>query len=254
MPTVPNIRPGLTFNEGAHIGGDLTYTSSQPAEIPSGVVGGRSRRIEPVLAEIEEEIPEPTPGEMFLGWLLSLARRLVSLLVVGLVFVLLFPRFIGSSVNELRANPLSSLTWGLMVFFGYFALMVVIVLAAILMAVVFSILTLNQLTLLTVWSGLVSLGGYLFAFRLVASYLVYILVGVLIGQQILKRVNAKLAENRFWPMVLGLLVLAILAATPYIGFMLNLVVLFLGLGALWLQGRAWYQVRFKNGVRAVVEI
>jgi len=254
MPAIPRVQPGLTFNEDAQIGGDLTYTSSQTSEIPGGSVGGRIRRIEPVLAEVEEEIPAPTAGELFLGWLLSLARRLASLLVVGFLLARLFPHFLYSSAGVLRATPLPSMSWGLMVFFAYFALLVVIILATVLFAVIFSILTLNKLTLVTIWGGLVTVGGYLLAFRMVTYYLVYILVGILIGQLFFERVNAKVADNHFWQMTVGLLILSILAATPYFGFMINLVVLFLGLGALWLQGRTWYHERSKNGIPKEIDV
>ncbi len=64
--TIPNVGTGLTVDQGAAIGGTLSYTSGSEADIASGTVSGPVTHQEPV---IEEEEAPPPPGAAFASWL-----------------------------------------------------------------------------------------------------------------------------------------------------------------------------------------
>jgi hypothetical protein len=60
---------------------------------------------------------------------------------------------------------------------------------------------------------------------------------------IFNRLNPALAEHRVWPLVLGVIIVTLLIALPLVGWLFGLIVMFLGLGALWLWGRGLWQAR-----------
>ena len=49
---------------------------------------------------------------------------------------------------------------------------------------------------------------------------------------ILTRLNPAWKDSRFWPLIVGLVIFVILAAIPYLGWLINFVVILFGLGAL----------------------
>lgn len=45
------------------------------------------------------------------------------------------------------------------------------------------------------------------------------------------------------PLVLGVLIVALLASIPMVGWIVGMLIVLLGLGGLWLLGREWWQGR-----------
>ena len=82
-------------------------------------------------------------------------------------------------------------------------------------------------------------------FVLVTAYVSKIVVGAAVGRWIFSKVSPSLAEHRFWPMILGVILIAGLVALfrfplvplGFFGWLLNFTIVLLGLGALWLWGR-----------------
>jgi hypothetical protein len=52
-----------------------------------------------------------------------------------------------------------------------------------------------------------------------------------------------MAENKFLPLAIGVVILALLTALPYIGWLFGVLTMFIGLGALWNWGRDLWQAR-----------
>jgi hypothetical protein len=50
-------------------------------------------------------------------------------------------------------------------------------------------------------------------------------------------------DGRFWPLVLGVVILALLVAIPYVGWLINAVFILLSLGALWIVAANWLRSR-----------
>lgn len=232
--TMPSVRPGLTIDDDAQIAGKLEYTSTKELSVPGGVVGGQITRLAP---EAGTQAPAPTAAERAVEWSLDLLRSIVTLILFGLLLGWLFPKFVNSATAKLQAQPWPSLGWGVVAWAAYFVMLLVIILAIILGGVIFGWLTLGSLSGTVIWLGILALFGLTVAFVLVTSFVTKVVVGWQGGKWIMGRFNPSLAEHKVWPLVLGVVIVAILAALPLIGWLLNLLVIFFGLGALWLWGR-----------------
>jgi hypothetical protein len=83
------------------------------------------------------------------------------------------------------------------------------------------------------------------AFVLATAYVSKIVVGTALGKWILSKINPALAEHKFWPMIVGVVTVAVviglfkfpLLPLGFFGWLLNFIVVLFGLGSLWLWGR-----------------
>jgi hypothetical protein len=91
--------------------------------------------------------------------------------------------------------------------------------------------------------GFLALFVLILGFVLVTAFLTKIVVASLGGKLILARINPTLAEHKVWPLVLGVVIIALLTAIPVFGWLLGMFVMFLGLGAIWIWGREATQAR-----------
>ena len=238
----PNVNPGLTIDPSAQVAGNLTYTQSKDVSVPTGVVSGEVVRNAP---RANPNAPrEETAADKVLKWGLNLIRSSITLLLIGLVLLWLFPFFVRGLSDQLQANPLPSLGWGAVAWAAYFFVLLVIVLVTILGGILFGLLTLGQLSGTVILLGLLSLFGLIVGFVLVTSLVAKVVFGTALGKWILLRLRSPLAEHRYWPMVVGVLLTAAVIAVlsfplipGFLGWLVNFAVILLGLGALWLWGR-----------------
>lgn len=240
---VPLLKPGLTIDPAVKIGGHLEYTQNADLAIPSGVVAGKVTRVAQPVAE-NQPAPEQTAGQKVFGWVLSSGRSLITLLLIGLFMLWLFPVFMASTSNELQTKPWPSLGWGVVAYAGFFFVVLLLVFVMILGAVVFGMLTLGGLSGTIVVLGLLGLFGLIVAFVLATSFLAKIVFGITLGKWILTRLNSPVATHRYWPMVLGVAITVAVVALltfplipGFLGGLLNFAIILFGLGALWLWGR-----------------
>lgn len=240
MPTPPEM-PGMTVVPGglsvgaqAKIGGDLTYTAAGDAEIPAGAVEGE------VIRKKLELPPPPTPEQQIGAWFLKLLRALATLLIVGFLMAWLVPDFVRNGASVLQAQPLHGLLWGLLVYVGFFFVIFLVLVVIILLILLLGMITLGDLVRTVMGVGMVTVSSLVLTFRVAVSYISKILVGFLVGRLLLARFRPDLGENPYWPLVLGVVIFAILWSIPILGTVVNVVVVLLGLGALWLLGRDWY--------------
>lgn len=241
---VPIVKQGLSIDPEAKIGGNLDYTQNTDLVFPAGVVAGKvSRAIQP--QQTSEPTPEQTATQKVTDWIWRTGRSLVTLLLIGLLMLWLFPIFTSSVSNELETKPGPSLLWGVVAYAGFFFLLLLVVFAMILLAIIFGLLTLGSLSATTVFLGLLALFGLVLGFVLATSFFSKIIVGIALGKWILSRAGSPIASHRYWPMVIGVAITAAVVALlsfPLIpgalGWLLNLAIILLGLGAIWLWVRA----------------
>ncbi len=232
---VPAVAPGFTIDPSAKIQGDLEYTSSSEMSFPAGAVAGTVTRLEPIVNP--ETARQQTPAEKAVEWTLDLLRSIVTLILLGLFVMWLFPRFLKALTEKLGAAPALSLGWGVIAFAGFFVAVLSIVFAMVVGAVFFGFLTLGGVSSAIVWVGLLALFSLTVLFALATGFLTKIVVGVYGGRWILERLNPALAGHKIWPLVIGTAIVAVLVALPYVGWLANLLVVLLGLGAIWLLER-----------------
>ena len=105
--------------------------------------------------------------------------------------------------------------------------------------VIFSIITLTAIAWLIFGIGFVTIINLVLAFVISTAFLTKIFVSYLVGRLILERVKSDQALSMYWSFIVGLLVFIILTSIPYLGWIVNLGVIFFGLGAitLWIKER-----------------
>lgn len=198
---------------GARVRGSLTYRSANPAEIHEGArVEGDVKRI-PVT---------PVPEETLGGKALQEVLRWLALLAVALVFVFFLPKATSRVAGVVRTRPWVSL--GL----GVCGLLVPPFLAVLLFASVVGVAL-----------GWVVLAGYA-AFLAAGILLGKVFLGFLVGVLILQAIRKREDVSPLWSVLLGATLLKALVFIPYLGWLVDIAVVLLTLGALLcLAGQSW---------------
>ncbi len=191
------------LGEEAVINGSLTYASNQQASIPSGaqVRGGVEQRA------VQQAETNPVLSSA-IDWL----RAVVGLLILGLLFILLFPRAGRRSVDSLRTSPWASLGIG-------FALLILVPIVAVLAVVAGAFVG-------GWWVGLVVLAAYIVAVALSVP-----IAGMSLGDWALDRFGRGRAALG-WALLLGVVVLMLVSLVPFLGGIVLFLAVLFGLGAL----------------------
>ena len=238
----PSVKPGFNVGKDAKIAGSLEYTQSKDVKIPEGVVNGKVTRKEPVV-EPENVVVPPTPAEKALTWTLDLLRTIVTWIIFGLLLGWLAPLFMKSLMDKVQSQPAASFGWGLLAYAAFFFAILVILIVMIVGSILTGVLTLGGMTGTIIVVGILAIFALIVGFVLVTAFLTKILVAWLGGKLILARIKPELAEHKFWPLVLGVVIFALLMALPFVGWVFKMLVMFLGLGAIWIWGRDLWQAR-----------
>lgn len=233
---IPNVAPGLTLDEEAKIKGSFTYTQTVDANIPAGVVDGKITRNEPVV-DADVEIAPPTPAERAANWTFDMLRGIVTLAIFGLLLVWLAPAFLKGLSNKLQTQPLPSFGWGVVAYAAFFFTLLLIVIVMIVGGILFGVLSLGSVTGTIIWVGILAIFALIVGFILFTGFGSQILVAWLGGKWILGRFNPALAEHKVWPLLLGVVLVGVLVNLPIVGWLIGFLIMFFGLGALWLWGR-----------------
>lgn len=244
---LPNVQPGLTISDGAKIGGDFNYTQAEDIEIPAGAVDGKVTRKEPVMDESAVPAP-PTSAEVAATWTLGLIRDIVTLALFGLLIAWLAPLFMKGLMDKLQSQPVPSFGWGIVAYAAFFFALLLIVVVMIIGGVIFGMLTLGGVTGIIIWVGILAIFALIVGFVLFTGLGSQIMVAWLGGRWILGRFNPALAEHRVWPLLLGVVIVGLLVNLPLVGWLFGFIIMFFGLGALWL----W--VRERTAKPAVVPV
>jgi hypothetical protein len=146
-------------------------------------------------------------------------------------------------MEKVQSQPAATLGWGLVAYAAFFFAILVVVVAMIAGGILFGVLTLGGMSGTIIWVGILSIFTMILGFVLVTAFLTKIIVAWLGGKLILTRINPTLAEHKIWPLVLGVTIIALIVALPYIGWLFGVIIMFIGLGALWLWGRDLLQTR-----------
>ena len=230
---IPPVEPGLTVTDAARLGGDLRYESPDAGEIAPGAQVTGEVTHEEVTAAVKAE---PSPVEHVLDAL----RRLVALLLVGGLLLLAAPRWTASLADLVRSRPLPSLGWGVIFLAAALVAAAVVALATALGAAVFGLLTLGGLVAAMIGGGVLAELGLGLGVLLAAAYLAPVIVSLAGGRLAVARGAAPTGElsrgARFAALALGAVVLVLAGLVPILGTLVWILVLLLGLGALWLWG------------------
>lgn len=198
----------LNVLPGAHISGNLTYSAPNEVTIPPDVV-------EKDVTFNEKAVREENGIGTFsiLLWFINY----FSLLVIGLLFITLFPNRSEAIINVISERPLIKIIAGV---------------------VLFSAMFIGSILLFCTVIG-IPLGLLLLFMTSALMYGARVFFGLWLGKAIFSRLGK---ESRPWmEMVLGLFVLLILTSLPWIGFLIYLLVSFIAIGAIYSDKKRIYK-------------
>jgi cytoskeletal protein CcmA (bactofilin family) len=240
--SAPALRPGLKIEPAAKVKGNLEYTQDTKLTLPAGIVSGKV--LYTAFVPTVTGTQEPTFAQKVSRWALTFLRSSITHILVGLLLLWLFPTFVKRLSENLRTRFWPSLGWGAVSWVVFIVALVLVVLATIAGGILFGTLTLGQLTGTFVWLGILALFVLIIGFVLTTSFVAEVVFGMTLGSWILTRAHSSLAENRYWPMVIGVLItLAVVALLSFpvipgfFAWLVNAAVILFGLGALWIWGR-----------------
>ncbi len=198
----------LTIASTANLKGNLTYTSKNEADIPSGaqIEGTTTHKVPEARETAKLTAPSFGIGGKVIAFLMTL--------LAGIVIILVAPRRAAAVANSIRHKPWLSLGWGAIILFA---------------TPIAAIITL--ITVVGVPVGLIGLTLYG-----IAIYLSQIAVGLFIGYWIIGYFSK--VESRgilVGALALGFLILTLLKLIPYVGFPLWLATVLFGIGAMALS-------------------
>ena len=242
VPSVPTIPAGLTIKESAEIAGNLNYKANAPVDVPSGTVEGETDFTEYVRETREEPERERRPGWQALKWVFKQLRRLVTLLVLGALLMWAVPQWTRRISATIEDKPLPSLGWGVVAIAAFVAGFVVLVLVIGAVTAIFGVITLGELARRFIVLGGLITGAVGFSFGLTWRYVTALVFSLLLGQLIFRLFKSDLEKNRWVPMLVGVLAFVIIWSIPILGWLVRLLTVLIGLGAIWL----WAQDRLQR--------
>lgn len=250
-PGLPPVIPaGIRISDTAKIGGSITYTSreTQDSSIKAKPKGGIVHQT-PVPSDVKtghDVQVEVTPKFGFMSsikWFVGILRSLISLLILGGLAVWLIPTHLNKSVEKVRKHTLPATGWGFVVVtVGYIGSLIVA--GVILMAgIFFAIITLGGLCGTVLGIGFSTLSLIMTIFTLLVVYGSKIIVAYLIGSLIIDKLSASDNMKKALALLIGLLIYVIFASIPCFGWVIRIIVTFIGVGAMWLYFQEWRSSR-----------
>lgn len=135
-----------------------------------------------------------------------------------------------------QGRPLVAFGVGLLAFIGVIVTLILVALVTALVAIVLALLGLGSLSAVTVFGGILIAAIIAFVFVLAVGFAAQATVGNAIGRLLLRGQDRSFLAG-LGALALGVLVVALLAAIPLVGGILEALVVLLGLGALVLMAR-----------------
>ncbi|MFQ5825843.1 MAG: hypothetical protein ACE5IA_00670 [Dehalococcoidia bacterium] len=207
----------LRLSPGSHTGGNLVYTSENEANIGQGaVVAGTTTRKAP------EVKARPTGAARAFNTVLGKVLSFVVALLAGIALLYLAPRRVERMSQAIRHRVWPSLGWGF--------LTLVAAPVAILLALVLSIV----ITALHLPVAIIGIPLSVIAVALLALtiYLSQVFVGMVIGREVVGRSRVLDTKGALvLALAIGLAILALLRAIPYLGVLVSIATVLFGVGA-----------------------
>jgi cytoskeletal protein CcmA (bactofilin family) len=212
-----NVHTGvLEIGPGATVGGILQYESPREAiPDPEAVITGELRHIAPVVLEGAEIDVEEDAGWFGLSWVLWKLWHFGSSFLVGALLLALGGAAARTPATRLSRRPALGLGVG-------FVISIIMPVGGL----IFMILVIG-----------IPLGVLILMTFLVALYLARLVAAQALGALILRRLRGGQEPCPYLSLAVGLVVFFVLVAIPYLGFLLWLAALYLGLGGIFMALR-----------------
>ncbi len=246
--SIVTIPSGLRIGPDANIEGGLTYTSSvnqgkaiqgnlaQPPVFQTPVPENRNQYNPPsdLSKGVVETVAPLTAGALTFGiWFYRLLREFLTLFILGCLAIWLLPRMSAKVISVFRKQLWPSFGWGILVtMIGFIAMFVVPVLF-IALGIFLSAISLGGLAPAYFWLvGLVlALIAGLFLFLVFTGSMVA--GSYAIGEAMLSKSAPLSGGKRFLALFLGVLLISVTTAIPFLGGVWGILVAMAGMGAFW---------------------
>ena len=213
----------LVIEPGARVYGDLWYRSQNEVQLPAGVVTGR------VVHEEEETDSSAGALDAVREAIRGSAARIVGLGLLGLLLLTLAQGLVERAAMQIRQRPGASLLAGAVV--GAVTVPAILIVGGIVLVVFGLVFGTGGAFVAILWllAGLV--------FCALAIYMSPVFVALLIGRLLMGRFSIGARPAGFLALLVGLIVMEVLGAIPYVGWVVTGLATVLGLGGALLAGR-----------------
>jgi len=248
----------VELSSGGSIGGDLMAAGGQltVAGSVTGSVEGRAGTYDRsgsvggsehvVIGSNDSAVREVFAGNA----VLDAVRQLVALVLFGALAIWLVPRLLRSAEGTVRRRPAAALGGGLLAMAGYIGFLITAILLMVLLAIVLGLLRLGSLLGIELIGTLLAIGVVSFGFFLAVAFVGDVVVALALGR-LLASDPLRSRWQELGLLIAGAVVVVIATSLPYVGGLLKLGVVVLGLGALAVVAwDAWRGRRMAGGGEA----
>ena len=225
---IPTADFGLTVGESASIGGDFAYEGLEASTVPASAVAGEVTFSETVIEAGEE----PSTAVQAGSWALTVVQRWAALLLIGWLLLRFMPNLVNDSTVAFHNNAGRGVLAGFILYFGLPIAFIFGVGLIILLAVLMGAVGLSTISGIIVGLGVPALVIGFILYIVVLAFISVILVGWRLGNRVMAN-----DEQPLIPLALGILIVVLVTAIPYVGGIFSFLVSLVGLGALWIWWR-----------------
>jgi hypothetical protein len=231
------ISPGLIVGSSAILEGTLNYSGPVRGTIEGSVSGETNFSQVIAQSDLTQIMADEEGAQRGLGvYVEQVLHEFITLAIVGVIALVTLSRPIQMPIRNIQSRPLPSIGIGLLTFIVAIpiALIGLILLAGLLLILVLLLrldgvlLTLAGGSTLGIWTGSA------LSFFFMAIFISRIVVCLWLGRALVRSVRG--AENPaqlpFLGLAVGIGILALISPLPIIGWIINALALFLGLGAI----------------------
>ncbi|MDZ4765322.1 MAG: polymer-forming cytoskeletal protein [Chloroflexota bacterium] len=241
---VDALDPGLYVPAGASIDGVLRYAAPDAADIAAALT------TPPIFTRIASQpeivvVDEADPARVLLAYLSQAARELAMLMGVGALTLMILPHLVAEWVDYERGRPARAIGMGLVGATLAIPAWVLAAVGGILLGVALSMIGLAvfgvSAAALIVALAIGGASGFTFVSVFIARVIACIALGALIGRAFAPRLRdrrgirmtVRVSSGALWlNLLVGAILLAAAVSLPLVGWLINLVAVCAGLGAI----------------------
>ena len=225
MPVVKSLAPGLQVGNNAKISGAMDVTEA--AEESGGAPAGSQSIV-------------VTVGKA----ILARVGEFIALMIVGGLLLYFWPGMVNRAGELLQTRPLPSAGWGCAVSLIFVIAVPIVAVLLFIVASLGGFITAGQL-----FGNIMGIGGaslalvvslFTFTLAVVTKALVAFLVGKLILAKAAPQLKSGMGQN-LGALALGAFIYELLRAIPFLGWVIAVIVVLLGLGALYYFAKETWQ-------------
>lgn len=225
------VDPGLIIFRDAQVEGLLEYTGPTP-----GLINAKLDQ-KPVFNPTQPSLigtPVEQSARSLQNYLEEVLQEFANLIFIGIIFTFIAPRQMQAPLRSMRAHPLSTLGVGMLSFILSFPIFLIIALFSILIVVIISFLPLEDVVVFGGVALALANIGSASIFYFTAIYIARIIFGLALGRFLVRLLYHDDGSWRslYLSLAVGLVGLSLANSIPTIGWGIDALALFLGLGAI----------------------